>query len=78
MTPSARMPLIRRRRWYPSKTVYSAAQAEMELIGGGTTQLEMDLGDPVPSGAQRPPAPTEIQQQGRISSSSIQAMGSVV
>ena len=61
MTPSARMPLIRRRRWYPSKTVYSAAQAEMELIGGGTTQLEMDLGDPVPSGAQRPPAPTEAE-----------------
>lgn len=34
---------IGRRRW-ASRTFHSDAQAEMELIGGGTTQLEMDLG----------------------------------
>ncbi|MEC8524402.1 MAG: class I ribonucleotide reductase maintenance protein YfaE [Pseudomonadota bacterium] len=35
---------IGRRRW-ASRTFHSDAQTEMELTGGSTTQLEMDLGE---------------------------------
>ena len=61
MMVSAKAPLMRRRRWFPSKTIYSAAQTEMELIGGGATQLEMDLGDPFPRSSTRPSPATEAE-----------------
>ena len=65
MMVSAKAPLIRRRRWFPSRTFYSAAQTEMELVGGGSTQLEMDLGEPAPQNRQRiipAPAPETADQ----------------
>jgi len=36
---------VGRRRWVKPKTVFSDAQTEMHLVGGGVTQLEMDLGE---------------------------------
>jgi len=55
MTNARRAARIGRRRWASARTFYSDAQTEMELTGGSTTQLEMDLGElPVPTSASRP------------------------
>lgn len=66
MTNKRKAPRVGRRRWVKPKTVFSDAQTEMLLLGGGTTQLEMDLGEPETAEATySPPAPVpapEIEQ----------------
>lgn len=46
---SRKTPRVGRRRWAKSKTFFSDAQNELTLIGGGATQLEMDLFEAPPT-----------------------------
>jgi ferredoxin len=62
-------PRVGRRRWVKSKTFFSDAQNELTLIGGGATQLEMDLFDSFSPSSDRSPIhtqpisePVEIEQ----------------
>ena len=66
---SRKTPRVGRRRWVKSKTFFSDAQDELTLIGGGATQLEMDLfdayspsSDRAPIHTQPIPEPVEIEQ----------------
>lgn len=52
---------VGRRRWVKSKTFFSDAQNELTLIGGGATQLEMDLFEVLPS-SQVQHKPTKFEQ----------------
>ena len=67
MTNARRAARIGRRRWASSRTFYSDAQTEMELTGGSTTQLEMDLGElPLPTTTRSLPKEDTVLEQGDL------------
>ena len=67
MTNARRAARIGRRRWASARTFYSDAQTEMELTGGSTTQLEMDLGElPLPATTRSLPKEDTVLEQGDL------------